>query len=176
MQNTPTDLEAHGAASHPGSRRLFPLVLVAGLILLAALVAAATFGLLLKGKSDVEDARAEALDTARSYAVTLMSYDHTDPQGNIDQVLAGATGEFKEQYTEAAPALKELMTRSKASAVGTVREVGVKTATEDRAEVMLFVDQALTENGKQPRTNPNRMLLTLERVDGRWLVSVFELL
>lgn len=153
-----------------------PVALVVGLLLLAGLSCCIAFGLLLKDKSDLDTARTEALSTARNYAVTLTSYDHTKPEESVSPVLDGATGEFKTQYEGANAALRELITKAKATAQGTVVDAGVKSVSEDRVEVVRFVDQAVSNAGKQPQTNQNRMLLTLERHGDRWLVNNVALL
>ena len=48
----------------------------------------------------------------------------------------------------------------------------MQSASRDRVEVLLFVDQTTVRTGlEQPRVEQNRVRLTLDDVDGRWLVS-----
>lgn len=136
------------------------------------LATAIAFGLLFVGQNTADDARSEALSTARNFAVTVSSYDYRELDQNISTVLDGSTGEFKKQYAGAENALRQLVTEAKAVASGTVREAGVKSVSEDRAEVLVFVDQSVTEKAEdKPRVDRNRMLLVLQRQDDRWLVS-----
>lgn len=154
-----------------------PLAIALAALLAVSVAASVTFGLLFKGKADAQSASAAALDTARSYAVTITTYDYRELDQNIADVLEGATGEFKDQYSGASKSLRQLIEEAKATAKGTVIDASVKSATDDTAEVMLFVDQSVTNVGtKQPRIDRNRVLMTLERRDDRWLASGVEIL
>lgn len=156
------------------TRRLalpLPVLLVVGALLLAAIGSGVAFGLLFMQRADLDAARGTALDTARGYAVTLTTYDYKRADQGIADVLDGATGEFRDQYSGASGALRQLITRAKATAKGTVLNAGVQSASEDRAEVLVFVDQSVTNAGEKRETDRNRMLLTLERHEERWLVS-----
>lgn len=163
-------------------RKVFPLslsgpVTIAGTVLLAALAAGITFGLLVMENRDVEAAANEALGTARSYAVTVTTYDYQNLDRNFADVLDGATGEFKDKYTGASSTLRQFLQEAKATASGTVLEAGVKSATADRVEVMLFVNQTVTNaaTADKPRFERNRVLMTLDKHGDRWLVSKLEL-
>ncbi|WP_370946114.1 hypothetical protein AB5J62_00480 [Amycolatopsis sp. cg5] len=159
-------------------KRPFPVrKLGLALLALAVLVAGAFFAWQYKTKSDIRAAGDAALATARSYAVTVTTYDFQNLDRNFADVLDGATGEFKDQYTGASGSLRQLIQEAKATARGTVVESGLKSATADRAEVLLFVDQSVTNAAtKDPRVDRNRVLMTLEHHDSRWLVSSLQLL
>jgi Mce-associated membrane protein len=154
-----------------------PVTIVLTLVLLAALAAGTTFGLLLMADNDAESAQNEALNTARSYAVTVTTYDFQHLDKNFADVLDGATGEFKEKYSGASSTLRQLLLEAKATASGAVLEAGVKSATPDRVEVLLFVNQTVTNaaTADKPRFERNRILMTLEKHGDRWLVSKLEL-
>lgn len=155
-----------------------PLWLFAlAVLLVAGIAAGVTFGLLYKGKTDVQAASNAALDTARSYAVTVTTYDYQNLDKNFADVLDGATGTFKDQYTGASGSLRQLIQEAKATAKGTVVDAGIKSATTDRVDVVLFVDQSVTNAATtQPRVDRNRVLMTLELHDTRWLVANLQLL
>lgn len=172
--------EAADSVTESATRREFTLslpVLVGGAVLLAlALVAAAVFGWLFVAQSSEQTARNEALATARAYAVTVTSYDYRDMEGSIADALDGATGEFKDQYAGAGDALRALMKETKATAVGEVLDAAVLTSDEDSATVLLFVDQEVTNAGtKKTKVDRNRVVLTMEKHDDRWLVSNLKL-
>jgi Mce-associated membrane protein len=116
------------------------------------------------------------LATARSYAVTVTSYDYRTLDRNFADVLGGATGDFKDQYGAASGTLRNLVTQAKATAKGTVLNAGVESATTDRVTVLLFMDQAITNaTMSDPRVDRSRLLMTLTNNDGRWLASKVEL-
>lgn len=172
--------DAESADAEAGSQReltLSPPVLAGlGLLLVLALAAAVVFGWLYLAQSSEESDRNEALATARAYAVTVTSYDYKDMEGSIADAIDGATGEFKDQYAGASDALRALMTETKATATGQVLDAAVLSAEDDSVTVMLFVDQKVTNAGtKKTKVDRNRVLLTMEKHDDRWLVSDLKL-
>lgn len=149
-----------------------PITLILATALVAAVAAGVTGWLLFLDKADGDSARTAALNTARSYAATLTTYDHNTMDASIANVLDGATGEFKRQYSGASATLKKMISETKATVEGTVIAAGVSSASDDKTEVLLFVDQTVQNGKEKPRTDRNRIELTLERHDSdRWLVS-----
>ncbi|UUO03546.1 hypothetical protein M4D79_11515 [Mycolicibacterium novocastrense] len=126
----------------------------------------------LKREREVTDAGQQALAAAQQYAVVLTSVDAAKLDENFTAVLDGATGEFKQMYSESSSQLKQALIDNKASADGKVIAAGVKSATKDKVEVMLFLDQSVTNAlNPEPRLDRNRIIITMEKVDGRWLAS-----
>lgn len=172
---------AEGESAESGRRRGItirtPLLAGLGVLLVLSLGAAITFGLLYKHQSDVDTARSEALATARSYAATVTGYDHKNLSKNFSDSLDGATGEFRDQYAGASKTLRQMIKQAKATAKGDVLDAGVKSASTDRVEVTLFVDQSVTNAAvKKPRIDRSRVLMTLEKHDDRWLVSKLQMI
>ncbi len=108
--------------------------------------------------------------------MTLTSVSPGELDSNFDAVLDGATGEFKEMYAQSSGELRQLLVDNNAQAEGVVVEAGVKSATTDRVEVLLFIDQTVTNSVvPEPRLDRSRVTMTLELVDGRWLASQVDL-
>ncbi len=78
--------------------------------------------------------------------MTLTSVSPGELDSNFDAVLDGATGEFKEMYAQSSGELRQLLVDNNAQAEGVVVEAGVKSATTDRVEVLLFIDQTVTNS------------------------------
>ncbi|MGV0904784.1 Mce protein [Mycobacterium novum] len=117
-----------------------------------------------------------ALGAARDYAVTLTTLDTADIDGNYARAIDGATGGFKEAYSLGAKQLRQILIDNKASGKGIVIDAAVKSATATRVEVLLFVDQSITNAVRsEPRIDRNRIQMTMELVDGRWLASEVDL-
>ncbi|MGV9747936.1 hypothetical protein ACWDTG_23950 [Rhodococcus zopfii] len=109
---------------------------------------------------------------ARQYAVVLTSVSSDDLDANFDAVLDGATGQFKDMYAQSSEQLRQLLVDNKATAEGVVIETGVKSATTTKVEVLLFVDQTVTNTvSPEPRLDRSRVVMTMELVDGRGLAS-----
>ncbi|MCU1685376.1 MAG: hypothetical protein JWQ81_6115 [Amycolatopsis sp.] len=176
-EEVPAEPEESVAPRQRSVRLSLPVAIALAVLLVAGIAAGIVFGLMVKGKNDVQAANDAALSTARSYAVTVTSYDYQNLDKNFADVLDGATGTFKDQYTGASGSLRQLIQEAKATAKGNVVDAGVKSATTDRVDVVLFVDQSVTNAATaQPRIDRNRVLMTLEHHDTRWLVSNLQLL
>lgn len=163
----------------PSTGRRWPRRIGVTALLLVTTVAAAcavVLGWKLKDARDVASAADQARATARNYAVTLTSVNSDGLDQNFTDVLDGATGEFKEMYAQSSEQLKQLLIDNQATAQGTVIEDGIKSATKTKVEVLLFVDQSVTNTvTPDPRMDRSRVVMTMELVDGRWLASEVEL-
>ena len=137
---------------------------------------AAWEGWLLYQQHEKDVAAEQALDAATKYAVVLTSIDTNALDQNFDEVLNGSTGEFKDMYTKSSTQLRQLLVDNKAAAHGVVIDAAVKSVTTDKVEVLLFVDQSVSNlAAPDPRIDRSRIKMTMEKVDGRWLASKVEL-
>jgi Mce-associated membrane protein len=179
-----TDVEAdvEGAVETDGdlegrnARRLKHVRWLAALALVVAVSGAGYEGWLLFQHRQEELAGAQALDAAKKYILVLTSVDSGAVDKNFTEVLDGATGEFKDMYTKSSTQLRQALIDNKAAAHGTVIEAAVKSATQDRVELVLFVDQSVSNaSAPQPQLDRSRVTMTMEKVDGRWLASKVEL-
>ena len=149
----------------------------AAIVAVAGVVAVAGFqGWLLYEQHQKDVAAEQALDAATKYAVVLTSIDTNALDQNFTEVLDGSTGEFKDMYAKSSTQLRQLLVDNKAAAHGVVIDAAVKSATKDKVEVLLFVDQSVTNLAvPDPRIDRSRIKMTMENVDGRWLASKVEL-
>jgi Mce-associated membrane protein len=173
--------DAPGDAGHTDSplperrRRRGVSPLAAGLCA-AALAALVFLGWQYQRHAVVADASRAALAAAQDYAVTLTSITAGSVDDNFAKVIDGATGEFKDMYGQSATQLRQMLIDNKAMSKGVVVDSAVKSATKDRVEVLLFVDQSITNVANPvPRLDRSRVALTMELADGRWLASRVEL-
>lgn len=160
--------------SRPRVRRVGVFLLI--VIAVAAIAGVAVLGWKMKQQSAIDSAADEAERTAQSYAVALtsVSSDHLDQ--NFADVLNGATGEFKDMYSQSSGQLRQLLVDNKATAQGKVIDSGVKSASTSKVEVLLFVDQTVTNTATpDPRVDRSRVVMTMEKTDGRWLASKVDL-
>lgn len=145
---------------------------VLAVLTIAGLVATGILGWQVKQQAD-KDAAAEAgLAAAREYAVALTSVDSTNLDQDFAAVLDGSTGEFKDMYTRSSGQLRQLLMDNQATGEGTVLDAAVKSAATDKVEVLLFIDQTVTNAASpDPRVDRSRVAMTMDLVDGRWLAS-----
>ncbi|MBF6192393.1 hypothetical protein [Nocardia implantans] len=175
-----TEPAAAGSVAEPRPNRLsrvVPLIRrglppLAAVVAVAAIVAAVVLGWQLKKERDVDAAAEAGLAAARSYAVTLTSVDSGTLDRDFAAVLDGSTGEFRDMYTRSSGQLRQLLLDNKATGKGTVLDAAVKSASETEVEVLLFIDQTVTNTASaDPRVDRSRVEMTMELVDGRWLAS-----
>ncbi|HEX7824448.1 MAG TPA: DUF3329 domain-containing protein [Mycobacterium sp.] len=160
--------------AQPKNRKWLRRVLaaIAVVLFVAAVALAGFFWWQLKQERDVDAAGREALAVAQNYAVILTSVDNTKIDENFAQVLDGATGEFKDMYSQSAAQLRQLLIDNKAVSHGTVVDAGIKSATKDKVELLIYVDQSISNTvNPQPRIDRSRVTITMERIDNRWLAS-----
>ena len=159
-------------------RRISPTV--GALLVLVVFLggAAANLGWRAYQQHRVDTASSQALQAATDYALILTTMDATkDIDEHYRRAVDGATGEFKDAYSEGATQFKQVLIDNKASGMGIVVSAAVKNATADKVEVLLFVDQSITNAvSPSPRIDRNRIDMTMQRVDGRWLASQVEIL
>ena len=123
-----------------------------------------------------DTAAQQARTAAEKYTLVLTSIDTKNVDKNFADVLAGSTGEFKDMYAKSSAQLRQLLVDNKAAAHGTVVESAVQSATADKAVVLLFVDQSISNTAvPEPRIDRSRIKMTMENVDGQWLAEKVEL-
>ncbi|MFI6953686.1 hypothetical protein ACIBJI_09430 [Nocardia sp. NPDC050408] len=159
-------------------RRWVPRAVVGAtaFVAVSASVLACVLGWKLHDRSQVDTAARQAASTAQTYAVTLTSIDSQNIDQNFAAVINGATGEFKDTYTQSSNQLKTLLVEHKAISKGRIVDSSIKSATKDRVQVMLFIDQEVTNSvSPDPRIDRSRMVMTMERVGDSWLASKVDL-
>ncbi|MGW0995829.1 hypothetical protein ACWD5V_21550 [Streptomyces sp. NPDC002523] len=157
------------------------LTAVLGVVLVAALVAAAVLGWQYRQGRQAEQARGEALAAARKAAPVVLSYDYRHLDRDFSRARALLTGHFRDQYgktTKAvvAPTATKYHGVVKATvatpADGGAPAASVVSATPDRAVVLLFVNQVTRSTQvAEPRLDLNRVRMTLTRTSDSWKVS-----
>ncbi|UVO13960.1 Mce protein [Mycobacterium sp. SVM_VP21] len=163
-------LEGRTGALKPNRRWIAAAVLALGLI-------GATYeGWLLFAHHQRTVAAAQALEAAEKYTLVLTSVDPNAIDKNFAEILDGATGEFKDVYSASSEQLRQLLIDNKASAHGTVIDSAVKSATKNQVEVLLFVDQSVSnKTAPQAQIDRSRIVITMEKVKGRWLAAKVEM-
>lgn len=129
--------------------------------------------------AEMVDQRASALEAARERTATLTTYDHRTLDADVQAVLATATGDFEEEYTQTVQGLRETFVQTQAVAKGTVVAAGLEGEVVSgeqgpRAVAVVAVDQVITTAGTAPRTERNRLRMELVRPEDTWLVAEVE--
>ncbi|MDV3124275.1 hypothetical protein M1247_05070 [Mycobacterium sp. 21AC1] len=171
--------EATDQAPEPRKREIdWPRVVVFGVLPALALLLAAVAGFLKWQDNSVrhaETAASQAKQAAHDTIVAMLSYqpDQVDQQlGAARELLADG---FQQQYTELTtdvviPAAKQ----QQVTAEATVPAVASVSATPDHVVVLAFVNQSVTVGQNPPSATDSSVRVTLDKIDGRWLISEFQ--
>lgn len=147
-------------------------VAVAAVVLLGVAV---WLAVLSSRATSLQDAREEAVASARTRVPTLLSYQHADLEADLDAALATTTGDFRADYEQI---LDEVVAPTAAQkridTAADVTAVGVVEASRDRVVVLAFVTQTTVAAGSSPSVTGSRIEVTLVPVDGEWLISGLE--
>ncbi|WP_241249394.1 hypothetical protein [Rhodococcus sp. X156] len=121
----------------------------------------------------LEQARTEAVQAASDSAVALLSYDHTTVDDELRNAAERTTGSFRDDYTKVTtatvvPAAKQKAVTTRATVVG----AAASTASPDKVDALVYLNQSTTtQDAPDPSMSGSRLVLTMEKVDGRWLVA-----
>ncbi|NKQ51677.1 hypothetical protein HFP15_02135 [Amycolatopsis sp. K13G38] len=157
--------------------RRIPLTAVIAAVLVLAAGAAA---LVLQGRASqadrVEAARSAALQAARQHVPEVLSYNADTVDKDLAAAVSATTGQFRAELSDLQrTVIRPSATADKISTRTTVSDAGVVRAAEHEVVVLLFINQ-LTSSQKQttPRVDGARVRVTMQDVNGDWLVSALQ--
>jgi Mce-associated membrane protein len=121
----------------------------------------------------------ELLGAARQAAVTYTTYDYRHLDQNFGDFAALTTGTLRKAYLNDAAALKAQFTKLKVQATGSVVSAGIGQVTPAAAgrpltaTVLVALDDVVRNlaAGHHSQTRYDRLVMTMQRVGGRWLCS-----
>lgn len=149
------------------------VLLPAAAVLLA--VGAVAMKLVTVSHSSNSTARTESLQAAREATVAMLSYKADTVEQDLTNARSKLTAPFLDDYTtlintKVIPSAKEKQT----SAAAQVPAVASVSAKGSHAVALVFVDQTIASAKEAATTTASSIRVTLEKVDGRWLVSGFD--
>jgi|SRR5271166_2863148 len=149
-----------------------------GLLPVLALLLASAAGYLKWQDASVREAqaaRAESVRAASEGTIALLSYRPDTVQKDLDAARTRLTGTFLTAYSSLThdvviPGSKQ----KQISAVATVPAAASTSATANHALVLLFVNQTIIVGDGAPTSTASSVRVTLDKIDGRWLISQFD--
>lgn len=153
-------------------------VLAYGLVPALALLLAIGAGYLKWRDATVRDSQIAATDSVRAATestVKMLSYRPDTVDKDLEAAGDRLTESFRDSYAAlihdvVIPGAKE----KQVSAVATVPAAASVSADQTHAVVVVFVNQATTVGKEAPTDSASSVRVTLDNIDGRWLVSQFE--
>ncbi len=178
----PAEPEAAAEAADTPARRRIPWakiavfgvlpVLIVLLVVAAALLVWRQYTL-----QAVETAAVESVEAAKDTTIAMLSYEPETVEEQLVAARERLTGDFKTSYTQLTdavviPGAKE----RQISATASVPSAASVSADPQKAVVLLFVDQTVIigVGEEMPQNTKSSVRVTLEKIDGEWLVSEFE--
>ena len=118
----------------------------------------------------------EALQAARDSIVAILSYRPESAERELETAAEDRlTGQFLQDYSQLIKTVVAPNARQQGvSAAARVPAAAVISADADRVVVLAYVDQTMTVGTADPTRTDSSVRVTMERVDGRWLVSGFD--
>jgi Mce-associated membrane protein len=124
---------------------------------------------------EAQAASVESVRSAIDGTVALLSYRPDTVEKDLEAAKGRLTGTFLSAYTSLTHDVVIPGSKQKnISAVATVPAAASSSATRTHAEVLLFVDQSVTVGQSPPTSTASSVRVTLDKVDGRWLISQFD--
>jgi Mce-associated membrane protein len=122
-----------------------------------------------------EVARIESMQVAKDATVRLLSYRPDTVDEDLGAARELLAGDFKNAYTSlindvVIPGAKQ----KQISAVASVPAAASISADPRHAETVVFVDQTVIVGNDAPTSTNSSIKVTLNKVDGRWLILKFD--
>lgn len=122
--------------------------------------------------TDAADTGAAVTRTASDDIVKLLSYTADTVAADAAAAAEVTTGDFTDRYKHLAASIIPTAQKQGRSQTTTVAQAGVISLTDDKASVLLFVNQASTTRANPiPQTSTRSIRLDLSKINGTWLVG-----
>lgn len=161
-----------------GRRISWRRVLVYGVlpILTLLLTAGAGYAKWMYGSAQASSAaRTESMQAAKDSAVAMLSYKPDTVEQDLTKARDHLTGNLKDSYASLIHDVVIPGSRAKQiSTAATVAAAASVSASENHAFVLVFVNQTITIGNSAPTNTASSVRMTLDKRDGRWLVSQFD--
>lgn len=143
------------------------------LVLVVAAVAAAGWWWAVARSDGVLDARARdaALVGARDAAVTLNSFERTDPEAAVEAWLAVSSGGLRKELADSREVLARHIRASTFDGTARVAEVALQSLDADRERAVALVGLDVTSGD---RVVEERLVVTLVRTGRGWRAVAME--
>ncbi|MFC9553363.1 hypothetical protein ACFTWF_21165 [Rhodococcus sp. NPDC056960] len=160
---------------HKSTRGFIASMAVIALVVLAALVVGGVSWTNLRAEQAAQSRDEQILETARQVVVDLVTLRHQSVDEDIQRVADGTTGPFRDQFTSASGSFGDVLNQGQVESTGEVKEAGLVTSDDEHAVVLAAVTSTV-KNTEAPdgEIRVYRMKVSLDSVDGRWLVSDVE--
>ena len=116
--------------------------------------------------------RSAAMSAAAANATRVLSYGYKTLEDDQKAARAVISSGFAKDYAEVMEAAGPVATKEKLTLKATVMATSLVSLKKDSAKAMLFINTVTTREGStKQQLNQNRVLVTMKRSNGDWVVS-----
>lgn len=124
---------------------------------------------------DSQLAATESVRAASDSTIAMLSYRPDTVEKDLGTARDRMSGPFKDTYTSLIHDVVIPGSRQKQiSATATVPAAASVSASGNHAVVLVFVDQTINVGSDPPTSTSSRVRVTLDKENGRWLISQFD--
>lgn len=153
------DRLARRRLSHVGS------ALVVGAVVVAVLTGLAGWlGYHAYQKHEEQARRDSFVRTARQAAVNLTTINYTEAESNVQRILDGATGAFRDDFEQRSKPFVEVVKAAQSKSEGTVTDAGLESQHGDVAQVLVAVAVKSRTAGGEEEPREWRMRIEVRSV------------
>jgi Mce-associated membrane protein len=170
-----SDVDASSSARRRIDLRSFVVYAVLPIVALLLTAAAAFFKWQTATVRQDDAAAMASMQAAKDATVAILSYQPNTVEQQLETARSLLTGEFRDAYTQLThdvviPGAKQ----RQISVAASVPAIASVSADEKHAVAMLFVNQTTVIGKDAPSENTSSVRVTMDNVDGRWLISKFD--
>lgn len=158
----------------PAPRRRWGTAALAGLaaVLVAAVAALGLTAWFDAAAAGEADAARQARAAAEEAVVPILSYDHRTLEADRATAVGYLTPRYREEYEETFGLVAQNAPGLKTVVEAELVDSGVVRTGDGRVQVLVFVDQETTnKQTSEPLVYQNHVVVTMQQVDGEWLVD-----
>lgn len=160
-----------GSASTPRRPAVTAGVAVLSVLALAFVAVSGYFGYSHRQAEQAAQQRSEILEAASQGVVNLTTMDFERADEDVQKVLDGSAGEFRDEFEARSKDLVTVMQEAQVKSVGEVRRAAIERQDGDSADVLVAVAQKVSNAGgaaEEPRGQ--RMRVTMQLEDGTYKI------
>lgn len=116
----------------------------------------------------------EVTAAARDALQTVFSYKFDTIDEDQEAARAVLSDDRREEYDSTAEQTKQGVIQTQTTTTSTVTDIGVSLLEGDRAELVASMDVAANQEGVDQGVVQTPVALTMERVDGTWLLATID--
>lgn len=169
--------KVHGRVRSIGITRLLAVALGIALLVLAATLGWQARSLrqdpALANRAMLDDSIGQDVVTVVSRGLTqVLSYDWSQPDATRDAADRVLSGQARTEYDTLFASLQDRAPGQKLTLTAEVQVAGVQRLTDDRATLLVFIDQSSTRaKDKQSSVSAAQLSITARRSGATWVIT-----